>query len=113
MDLFYATDDIPAPIPLGRDISRYVRPIVGSTDDDRKRVNILVHPAPSFVTRQSRTKTLRESDGHDRHRANPPIFQAETTVEIDNLMSPAHTVFQIRTRDRQGLLTIVSACPRI
>ena len=106
MDLFYVTDDLhelPNPARVG-DISRYVRPIVASTDDDRKRVNILVHPAPSFVTRQSRTKTLRESDGMIVTEANPSIFQAETTVEIDNLMSPAHTVFQIRTRDRQGLL---------
>lgn len=106
VDLFYVTDDLhelPNPARVG-DISRYVRPIVGSTDDDRKRVNILVHPAPSFVTRQSRTKTLRESDGMIVTEANPSIFQAETTVEIDNLMSPAHTVFQIRTRDRQGLL---------
>ena len=57
-------------------------------------MNILVHPAPSFVTRQSRTKTLRESDGMIVTEANPSIFQAETTVEIDNLMSPAHTVFR-------------------
>ena len=106
VDLFYVTDDLhelPNPARVG-DISRYVRPIIASTDDDRKRVNILVHPAPPFVTRQSRTKALRESDGMIVTEANPSIFHADTTVEIDNLMSPAHTVFQIRTRDRQGLL---------
>jgi len=106
VDLFYVTDDLhelPNPARVG-DISRYVRPIIASTDDDRKRVNILVHPAPPFVTRQSRTKALRESDGMIVTEANPSLFHADTTVEIDNLMSPAHTVFQIRTRDRQGLL---------
>jgi len=106
VDLFYVTDDLhelPNPARVG-DISRYVRRIIASTDDDRKRVNILVHPAPPFVTRQSRTKALRESDGMIVTEANPSIFHADTTVEIDNLMSPAHTVFQIRTRDRQGLL---------
>ena len=58
VDLFYVTGtNLPSSrIPRVGDISRYVRPIVGSTDDDRKRVNILVHPAPSFVTRQSRTR---------------------------------------------------------
>jgi len=29
---------------------------------------------------------------------------SEATVTVDNLMSKAHTVFQMRTRDRKGLL---------
>ena len=106
VDLFYVTDDLhelPNPSRVG-DISRRVKPVVARTPEALNRVNILVHPAPSFVTRQGRTKTLRESSGMIVTEAKPPVFDYETTVEVDNLMSPAHTVFQIRTRDRQGLL---------
>ena len=106
VDLFYVTDDLhelPNPSRVG-DISRRVKTVVARTPEALNRVNILVHPAPSFVTRQGRTKTLRESSGMIVTEAKPPVFDYETTVEVDNLMSPAHTVFQIRTRDRQGLL---------
>ena len=106
VDLFYVTDDLhelPNPSRVG-DISRRVKTVVARTPEALNRVNVLVHPAPSFVTRQGRTKTLRESSGMIVTEAKPPVFDYETTVEVDNLMSPAHTVFQIRTRDRQGLL---------
>ena len=106
VDLFYVTDDLhelPNPSRVG-DISRRVKTVVARTPEALNRVNILVHPAPSFVTRQGRTKALRESSGMIVTEAKPPVFDYETTVEVDNLMSPAHTVFQIRTRDRQGLL---------
>jgi len=104
--LFYVTDDLhelPNPARVG-DISRKLKPVVASTPDDIKRVNILVHPAPSFVTRQGRIKTLRTAEGLIVTSARPPPFDFVTMVEVDNLMSPAHTVFQVRTRDRQGLL---------
>ena len=106
VDLFYVTDDLhelPNPSRVG-DISRRVKTVVARTPEALNRVNVLVHPAPSFVTRQGRTKALRESSGMIVTEAKPPVFDYETTVEVDNLMSPAHTVFQIRTRDRQGLL---------
>ena len=106
VDLFYVTDDLhelPNPARVG-DISRKLKPVVASTPDDISRVNILVHPAPSFVTRQGRIKTLRTAEGLIVTAARPPPFDFVTMVEVDNLMSPAHTVFQIRTRDRQGLL---------
>lgn len=107
VDLFYVTDDLhelPNPARVG-DISRRVKPVAAAVGaQDTKDVNVLVHPAPSFVTRRGRTKTLRESMGMVVIEARPPVFNMETTVEVDNLMSPAHTVFQIRTRDRQGLL---------
>lgn len=106
VDLFYVTDDLhelPNPARVG-DISRKLKPVVASTPDDIKRVNILVHPAPSFVTRQGRIKTLRTAEGLSVTSARPPPFDFVTMVEVDNLMSPAHTVFQVRTRDRQGLL---------
>jgi hypothetical protein len=107
VDLFYVTDDLhelPNPARVG-DISRRVKPVAAAVGaQDTKDVNVLVHPAPSFVTRRGRTKPLRESMGMVVIEARPPVFNMETTVEVDNLMSPAHTVFQIRTRDRQGLL---------
>jgi len=106
VDLFYVTDDLhelPNPARVG-DISRRVKAIAAATPSAARRVNILVHPAPGFVTRQGRAKALRGTEDMEVIIGESPEFSFETTVEVDNLMSPAHTVFQIRTRDRQGLL---------
>jgi len=106
VDLFYVTDDLhelPNPARVG-EISRKIKPVVASTPEEANRVNILIHPAPAFVTRQGRIKTLRAAEGMVVTEANEVPSDFETMVEVDNLMSPAHTVFQVRTRDRQGLL---------
>jgi len=106
VDLFYVTDDLhelPNPARVG-DISRHVKAVAAATPAAARRANILVHPAPGFVTRQGRAKALRSTEDMEVIIGEGPEFSFETTVEVDNLMSPAHTVFQIRTRDRQGLL---------
>ena len=106
VDLFYVTDDLhelPNPARVG-EITRKIKPVVASTPEEANRVNILIHPAPAFVTRQGRIKTLRAAEGMVVTEANEVPSDFDTMVEVDNLMSPAHTVFQVRTRDRQGLL---------
>ena len=106
VDLFYVTDErdeLPAEARVA-EISRAVQRVSGRRGGGTARV--VLTPAPAFVS-------ARRSDAARLFETNCSIGRIETasatqyteaTVTVDNLMSEKHTVFQIRTRDRKGLL---------
>ena len=105
VDLFYVTDEkneLPNQERVD-EISKAVQRVAGKTANST--ANVVLTPAPSFVnTRQSSGSRLFEQGSIGRIETASATQYTEATVTVDNLMSEKHTVFQIRTRDRKGLL---------
>tara|TARA_B110000977_G_scaffold179657_1_gene238430 strand:+ start:6405 stop:7619 length:1215 start_codon:yes stop_codon:yes gene_type:complete len=105
VDLFYVTDEkneLPNQERVD-EISKAVQRVAGKTANST--ANVVLTPAPSFVnTRQSSSSRLFEQGSIGRIETASATQYTEATVTVDNLMSEKHTVFQIRTRDRKGLL---------
>ena len=105
VDLFYVTDErdeLPAEARVA-DISRAVQRVSGRRGGGTARV--VLTPAPAFVsTRHTNAARLFEQSSIGRIETASATQYSEATVTVDNLMSEKHTVFQIRTRDRKGLL---------
>ena len=105
MDLFYVTDErdeLPAEARVA-EISRAVQRVGGRGGGGTARV--VLTPAPAFVSaRRSDAARLFEQGSIGRIETASATQYTEATVTVDNLMSEKHTVFQIRTRDRKGLL---------
>jgi len=103
VDLFYVTDErnqLPAESRVA-EISRNVQCTAGRRGGGTARV--LLTPAPTFVTKQGSAR-LFEANSIGKIETASATQYTEATVTVDNLMSKAHTVFQMRTRDRKGLL---------
>jgi len=105
VDLFYVTDErdeLPAEARVA-EISRAVQRVSGRRGGGTARV--VLTPAPAFVSaRRSDAARLFEQGSIGRIETASATQYTEATVTVDNLMSEKHTVFQIRTRDRKGLL---------
>ena len=105
VDLFYVTDErdeLPAEARVA-DISRAVQRVSGRRGGGTARV--VLTPAPAFVsTRHTNAARLFEQSSIGRIETASATQYSEATVTVDNLMSEKHTVFQIRSRDRKGLL---------
>ena len=68
---------------------------------------MVITPAPSFVTQSpsaSLARLFETNNSIGRVETASATQYTSATVSVDNLMSDKHTVFQIRTRDRKGLL---------
>ena len=106
VDLFYVTDEraeLPSESRVAQ-ISRAVQRVSGRHGGGTARV--VLTPAPAFVSARRETNAARlfERSSIGRIETASATQYTEATVTVDNLMSEKHTVFQIRTRDRKGLL---------
>jgi hypothetical protein len=106
VDLFYVTDErgeLPTEARVA-EISRNVQRVAGKRGGGAARV--MLTPAPTFVskTRGGGSGRLFEQSAIGKIETASAMQYSEATVTVDNLMSKAHTVFQMRTRDRKGLL---------
>lgn len=104
VDLFYITDErneLPAEARVA-EISRNVQAQAGRRGGGAARV--LLTPAPTFVSKTKTSARLFEQNAIGKIETASATQYSEATVTVDNLMSKAHTVFHMRTRDRKGLL---------
>ena len=114
VDLFYVTDErneLPAEARVA-EISRNVQRTAvrqfgesgGGSAIGGRHCRVTVTPAPKFVTKTSSAGRLVEANSIGKIETASATQYSEATVTVDNLMSQKHTVFQMRTRDRKGLL---------
>mmetsp|Transcript_29372 Transcript_29372/g.47180 ORF Transcript_29372/g.47180 Transcript_29372/m.47180 type:complete len:343 (+) Transcript_29372:400-1428(+) len=104
VDLFYITDDrneLPSEVRVA-EISRNVQRQAGRRGGGTARV--MLTPAPTFVSKTQGSSRLYEQHSIGKIETASATQYSEATVTVDNLMSKAHTVFQMRSRDRKGLL---------
>ena len=104
VDLFYVTDErneLPAEARVA-EISRNVQREAGRRGGGAARV--MLTPAPTFVSKTQGSARLFEQNSIGKVETASATQYSEATVTVDNLMSKAHTVFHMRTRDRKGLL---------
>ncbi|ACO67583.1 predicted protein, partial [Micromonas commoda] len=116
VDLFYVTDErneLPAEArvaEISRNVQRTaVRQTFGESGGGAlamggRHCRVTVTPAPKFVTKTSSAGRLVEANSIGKIETASATQYSEATVTVDNLMSQKHTVFQMRTRDRKGLL---------
>ena len=66
---------------------------------------VMLTLAPTFVSKTHQgAGRLFEQNSIGKIETASATQYSEATVTVDNLMSKSHTVFQMRTRDRKGLL---------
>ena len=105
VDLFYVTDER-AELPAEARVAQISRAVQGvSVRRGGGAARVVLTPAPAFVSaRRSDAARLFEQSSIGLVETASATQYTEATVTVDNLMSEKHTVFQIRTRDRKGLL---------
>jgi len=129
VDLFYVTDEkneLPSETRVA-EISTAVQRVAGrrvgggtgsrgqgqgtgtpaGTAGGTQTCHVVITPAPSFVTQSpsaSLARLFETNNSIGRVETASATQYTSATVSVDNLMSDKHTVFQIRTRDRKGLL---------
>jgi UTP:GlnB (protein PII) uridylyltransferase len=113
VDMFYITDErneLPNEQRVA-EISANVRAVLRgkrrSMDASAAALgNVQISPAPHFVSKTRGGNRLLDHSGTalEKVETASAAHYSEATVTVDNLMSKAHTVFQMRTRDRKGLL---------
>jgi ACT domain-containing protein len=117
VDLFYVTDErneLPAEsrvAEISRNVQRTAVRQFGESGTSiaasimgGRHCRVTVTPAPKFVTKTSSAGRLIEANSIGKIETASATQYSEATVTVDNLMSQKHTVFQMRTRDRKGLL---------
>ena len=112
VDLFYVTDErneLPAEsrvAEISRNVQRTAVRQFGESGAlmGGRHCRVTVTPAPKFVTKTSSSGRLMEANSIGKIETASATQYSEATVTVDNLMSQKHTVFQMRTRDRKGLL---------
>ena len=105
VDLFYVTDErneLPAETRVA-EVSRMVQRRAVKRGGGTARVMLTL--APTFVSKTHQgAGRLFEQNSIGKIETASATQYSEATVTVDNLMSKSHTVFQMRTRDRKGLL---------